>query len=91
MTAALIKCMEVLYIHNMKVLLYNQVYNTKKTFPAGGEWAPPGNPDGGRALARSHAQSKEQFYHIHDDCARDLMVSNASSTTLFASTYGDTV
>jgi hypothetical protein len=39
-TAALIKCMEVLYIQNMKVLSYNQVYNTKIfIFPAGGEWS----------------------------------------------------
>jgi hypothetical protein len=38
-TAALIKCMEVLYIHHMKVLLYNQVYGTKIfNLPAGGEW-----------------------------------------------------
>ena len=38
-TAALIKCMEVLYIQNMKVLLYNRVYSTKIfIFPAGGKW-----------------------------------------------------
>jgi hypothetical protein len=40
-TAALItcKCMEVLYIQNMKILIYNQLYNTKIfIFPAGGEW-----------------------------------------------------
>ena len=37
-TAALIECMEVLYIQNMKVLLFNQVYSTKIfIFPAGGE------------------------------------------------------
>jgi hypothetical protein len=35
-TAALIKCMKVLYIQNIKVLLYNQVYITKIfIFPAG--------------------------------------------------------
>ena len=39
MTTALNKCMEVLFIQNMKVLLYNQVYSTKIfIFPAGGEW-----------------------------------------------------
>jgi hypothetical protein len=38
-TAALCRCMEVIYIQHMKVLLYNQVYNTKTfIFQAGGEW-----------------------------------------------------
>ena len=39
MTAVLNKCMEVLYIHHMKVRIEHQVYRTKTfIFPVGGEW-----------------------------------------------------
>ena len=39
LTAALNECMEVIYIQDIRLILYNQVYSTKTfIFLAGGEW-----------------------------------------------------
>ena len=64
--------MEVIYIQHMKVLLYNQVYNTKTfIFPAGGEWMLRVRKTGeavGEALGEAHSWIQQRIQALSGYC-----------------------